>query len=1264
MKKKLTLILLALVLCLSGAVMAVGCTGSSNKEWTVNFYAADGVTEYGHETVKDGEKVSKDAVYVEEKDGYTIVWMVSGGGEYDFDQPVKGNLSLVLSYVANSVAYKVEHYTENLDGEGYTLETTENLTGLTDQAVTAADKAIEGFTFDAANANNVATGTVKGDGSLVLKKYYKRNEYAVKYVTADDEEFDTATVKFGATILKTDKAVEPANKTATSMDEFKYWSATENGAEYNFSTTVSGNVTLYAVYETVAREYNVSFASGAGLFTYRDADNGLLSGTTVLAGKDLVFSIRVSNEAEGTPVVKMTTTNDEGVTSAATTLTAVEGKYTVENITADVAISVEGLSAREYTVSIAVADAPFPTDVAWAKTYGDIADVAVRITNYATDETTLQAGCISNGIATLTLTAGEYSAEFVIEKDGEYVSIGTGAVEFDVAYNKVVEGTTSIVVEDSATIGLPEIHYTNNSGDNFTITDGYITGEIVKHPGGHLRATFTDFAPGKSDFIATVSFAENGTFVESDPTFGLILDGVDAGGAKVTSVWPSLNATGMRLRGVLSATDKRNMLPSGVGRMLSVDTNGYDVVTNILIRKGDAIYVFMTGSLTGGGVTPVNNKLLAVLTPEQAILEAHGVFNASNGYLGNVAALLDGEVQSVSFGYEMTNEAPAKIYGYGYSTDATVIDSYLKTLVSTVTVTVDGAAGETKTLAPGEEYATQIIAPAGKIIASITVNGAPYTFANKVNAKGEVYADLSVTAGLSGTAYNVAVSYKEGSLAALKGKVTSTAKDVTVTVDGIEVVVNNGAFEAYVIPGGTYTVRAEADGFKPSVVKVTDLSKTVEITVDGKYELTADSVTIGDVTLSGAPGVKIVEGMTNTTYVRDVDDEGNEIMKSISGKTTYRDVALFNYSGSRFVAETSVKYTVAPDGYIRIGFIVGNAEGQFGDIGQYGREWSSTRHDGWKNFPAMSALPGSNNLLGGHYIEAGEISIRLIYDNGNIQFFSKSKWMFGDDEWHLYYKGGVPLALNDYQAIPGDVVVGFFETSNKTPDCVFYNYSVTDLPEVKIPEGDGYTASVDYVNGDPVLSIKLDKYGVGGKELTAATINGKTVSLSLDAATGTYTAPIDVATLLNGVDVDVTVADYRARVNYGGTVTLDGAAAAGVSVSLTGKDGISYVATTGDDGKWTVEVPADGYTARFTYKGAFDKEITFASGEEAKVNNVALIWGFGKAVGTSELNPSVEITYDATAENPYDSLVIYQTGWNQNIPWSQPIAPYSSWALP
>ena len=116
------------------------------------------------------------------------------------------NLVAVAQWTpATNTKYIVEHYLQNLTDNGYTKQETETKDGTTGATATAAAKTYTGFTFDEDNTNNVKSGTIAADGSLVLKLYYTRNSYTVTYtdgvdgaeVFADDEHNNVA---YGDTI--------------------------------------------------------------------------------------------------------------------------------------------------------------------------------------------------------------------------------------------------------------------------------------------------------------------------------------------------------------------------------------------------------------------------------------------------------------------------------------------------------------------------------------------------------------------------------------------------------------------------------------------------------------------------------------------------------------------------------------------------------------------------------------------------------------------------------------------------------------------------------------------------------------------------------------------------------------------------------------------------------------------------------------------------------------------------------------------------------
>ena len=98
----------------------------------------------------------------------------------------RGHLLLTASWEANEdTAYVVQHYKVAADHATASLYEQQGLTGTTDEPVSAESLTIAGYTYQPAfNENGMATvasGTVAGDGSLVLKLYYTPNADQLVY---------------------------------------------------------------------------------------------------------------------------------------------------------------------------------------------------------------------------------------------------------------------------------------------------------------------------------------------------------------------------------------------------------------------------------------------------------------------------------------------------------------------------------------------------------------------------------------------------------------------------------------------------------------------------------------------------------------------------------------------------------------------------------------------------------------------------------------------------------------------------------------------------------------------------------------------------------------------------------------------------------------------------------------------------------------------------------------------------------------------------
>ncbi len=153
-------------------------------------------------------------------------------------------------YSMTAIAYTVEHYTEDLTGDGYTLAKAVTRRAEPGTEVTAEALELTGFTLDEDHENNVRAGTV--ESGLVLKLYYSRNSYLLSWnpgegvITSADEAYTHGTVRFEAPV--TAPAVERKGYTVT-------WDPA-------FSTMPAADTEVKAVWK--AGQYAVTWDANGG----------------------------------------------------------------------------------------------------------------------------------------------------------------------------------------------------------------------------------------------------------------------------------------------------------------------------------------------------------------------------------------------------------------------------------------------------------------------------------------------------------------------------------------------------------------------------------------------------------------------------------------------------------------------------------------------------------------------------------------------------------------------------------------------------------------------------------------------------------------------------------------------------------------------------------------------------------------------------------------------------------------------------------------
>ena len=162
-------------------------------KWTANTYTVSFDANGGSDVAS--KEVTYDAPFGElassERAGYEFLgWYTekNGGDAVDAETIVSLTEDTILYAHWNKmgeIPYRVEHYLQDVEGDGYTLVDTANLTGPTDAPVEAKKNAYNHFTCNSEKSD--LSGVISGDGTSVLKIYYDRELFTVTWKLAGRE---------------------------------------------------------------------------------------------------------------------------------------------------------------------------------------------------------------------------------------------------------------------------------------------------------------------------------------------------------------------------------------------------------------------------------------------------------------------------------------------------------------------------------------------------------------------------------------------------------------------------------------------------------------------------------------------------------------------------------------------------------------------------------------------------------------------------------------------------------------------------------------------------------------------------------------------------------------------------------------------------------------------------------------------------------------------------------------------------------------------
>lgn len=191
-----------------------------------------------------------DATEADFTDGYSVSNLVTENN---------GNITLYAVWIeGDPIDYTIEYYLQTKDLSGYekSEKNSNTLQNVAGKEVTAQPESIDGFTFDDTHKDNITSGIVAEDGSLVLKLHYNRNKYTVTF----DKNSKTASGEMEPQIFYYDvDETQKLNKNQFTDEyhDFLGWTKSadttkdiiKDAAELDFDITKSSDeLSLYAVW--------------------------------------------------------------------------------------------------------------------------------------------------------------------------------------------------------------------------------------------------------------------------------------------------------------------------------------------------------------------------------------------------------------------------------------------------------------------------------------------------------------------------------------------------------------------------------------------------------------------------------------------------------------------------------------------------------------------------------------------------------------------------------------------------------------------------------------------------------------------------------------------------------------------------------------------------------------------------------------------------------------------------------------------------------
>lgn len=403
----------------------------------------------------------------------------SAGASARVDNLGSGNVLYAQWTPNTNTAYKVEFYYQN--GDSYQLNHSDERTGTTDTTVSVtdtdkADKENGKYVYDT-TAANVESGIVAADGSLVLKLYFKLNQFqlTINYVYEDGSEAATSyneTLTVGKDYTVTSPTIDGYTADTTVVSGTMPAENVEVTVIYSKRSDLSYTVHYYwnGTTESVAPDktvgnqtFNASVTESPVAVTGCTPVNTDSKTITIDTGKNEITFYYYKN-------VELTAVSDSKVYNGS--------EQTISGYTADIAgVTFNGISASGSGTDVGEYDVTFAEGT--LNTVDTTNKYIVTKANNGQLTITADATAIVVKIKGNTLTKTYDGNEYTVE-GYDVVSISdTRYTATDFSFTGTAEAKGTNVKTDGYSMGLTAAQFTNTSENfsnvKFEVTDGKLT---------------------------------------------------------------------------------------------------------------------------------------------------------------------------------------------------------------------------------------------------------------------------------------------------------------------------------------------------------------------------------------------------------------------------------------------------------------------------------------------------------------------------------------------------------------------------------------------------------------------------------------------------------------------------------------------------------------------------------------------------------------------------------------------------------------------